>query len=87
MKWFFEVGVDQATVESPIRQLGCRAYWPAVQGRPGPVHLNFPLRGPLVLDEPLPEDPVPGRAYGRRWTRMRRTQAVVLPSTRRERTA
>ena len=35
---------------------------------PGPVHLNFPLREPLVLDGPLPdEDPCPGRADGRPW--------------------
>ena len=36
--------------------LACRAYWTALDGRPGPVHLNFPLREPLVLDEPLPGD-------------------------------
>ena len=33
------------------------------------MHLNFPLREPLVLDGPLPEDPVPGRADGRPWVR------------------
>ena len=58
VKWFFEVGVDTATPESLrwIRTLACRAYWTAMHGPPGPVHLNFPLREPLVLDEPLPED-------------------------------
>jgi 2-succinyl-5-enolpyruvyl-6-hydroxy-3-cyclohexene-1-carboxylate synthase len=63
VKWFFEVGVHDASVERLrwIRTLACRAYWTAVSGRPGPVHLNFPLREPLVLDEPLPEDPS-GRA-------------------------
>jgi 2-succinyl-5-enolpyruvyl-6-hydroxy-3-cyclohexene-1-carboxylate synthase len=40
-----------------MRTLACRTYWTALAGRPGPVHLNFPLREPLVLDEPLPEDP------------------------------
>jgi 2-succinyl-5-enolpyruvyl-6-hydroxy-3-cyclohexene-1-carboxylate synthase len=61
-KWFFEVGTHAATPERLrwIRQLAFRAYETAVGGRPGPVHLNFPLREPLVLDQPLPpaaEDP------------------------------
>ncbi len=55
-KWFFEVGTHRATPERLrwIRQLAFRAYETAVGGRPGPVHLNVPLREPLVLDEPLP---------------------------------
>jgi 2-succinyl-5-enolpyruvyl-6-hydroxy-3-cyclohexene-1-carboxylate synthase len=71
VKWFFEVGVDRADEATLrwVRELACRAYWTAGSGRPGPVHLNFPLREPLVLDEPLPPDPVPGRADGRPWTR------------------
>ncbi len=58
VKWFFEVGAETATPESLrwIRTLACRAYWTALHGPPGPVHLNFPLREPLVLDEALPED-------------------------------
>jgi 2-succinyl-5-enolpyruvyl-6-hydroxy-3-cyclohexene-1-carboxylate synthase len=54
-KWFFEVGTHAATPERLgwVRQLAFRAYETAVGGRPGPVHLNFPLREPLVLDEPL----------------------------------
>ncbi len=69
VKWFCEVGVDTATPDTLrwMRQLACRAYWTAVSGRPGPVHLNFPLREPLVLDGPLAEDPVPGRPDGRPW--------------------
>jgi 2-succinyl-5-enolpyruvyl-6-hydroxy-3-cyclohexene-1-carboxylate synthase len=65
-KWFFEVGTHAATPERLrwIRQLAFRAYETAVGGRPGPVHLNFPLREPLVLDEPLPPvgDPRPRRS-------------------------
>jgi 2-succinyl-5-enolpyruvyl-6-hydroxy-3-cyclohexene-1-carboxylate synthase len=69
VKWFFEVGVETATPDSLrwIRQLACRAYWTAVSGRPGPVHLNFPLHEPLVLEAELPPDPVPGRPGGRPW--------------------
>src|SRR5437763_4885584 len=62
-KWFFEVGTHEATPERLrwIRALACRAFHTAVSNRPGPVHLNFPLREPLVVDDPLPED-VSGRA-------------------------
>jgi len=58
VKWFFELGVPEASPERLrwIRALACRAYWTAREGRPGPVHLNIPLREPLTLDEPLPPD-------------------------------
>jgi 2-succinyl-5-enolpyruvyl-6-hydroxy-3-cyclohexene-1-carboxylate synthase len=70
VKWYFEVGVDRATPDMLrwVRELACRTYWTASAGRPGPVHLNFPLREPLILEEPLPSDPVPGRPDGRPWT-------------------
>jgi 2-succinyl-5-enolpyruvyl-6-hydroxy-3-cyclohexene-1-carboxylate synthase len=57
-KWFFEVGTHEASEERLrwIRTLACRAYWTAQEGRPGVVHLNFPLREPLVSEDPLPED-------------------------------
>jgi 2-succinyl-5-enolpyruvyl-6-hydroxy-3-cyclohexene-1-carboxylate synthase len=57
-KWFFEVGTHEASRERLrwIRTLACRAYWTALEGRPGVVHLNFPLREPLVTDGPLPAD-------------------------------
>ena len=68
VKWFFEVDSQAAAPERLrwLRQLACRAFWTAVDGRPGPVHLNFALREPLVLDSPLPEDDG-GRAGGRPW--------------------
>jgi 2-succinyl-5-enolpyruvyl-6-hydroxy-3-cyclohexene-1-carboxylate synthase len=57
-KWFFEVGTHEVTPERLrwIRTLACRAYAATLKGRPGVVHLNFPLREPLVTEEPLPED-------------------------------
>jgi 2-succinyl-5-enolpyruvyl-6-hydroxy-3-cyclohexene-1-carboxylate synthase len=81
-KWFFEVGVlemqgggqegegdigDAARARLRwMRTLACRAYWRALEGRPGVVHFNFPLREPLARseDEPLPHDDT-GRPDGR----------------------
>ncbi len=65
-KWFFEVGNHEATPERVrwMRTLACRAYWHTLEGRPGVVHLNFPLREPLVIDEPLPAEGT-GRPDGR----------------------
>ncbi len=64
-KWFFEVGVHDATPERLrwIRTLACRAFRTAAGGPAGPVHLNFPLREPLITEEPLPDDDS-GRAGG-----------------------
>src|SRR5215217_3626815 len=70
-KWYLEVDDHPATPERIrwLRQLACRATWTALEGRPGPVHLNFSLREPLVLDAPLPDDEPGGggRANGRPW--------------------
>jgi 2-succinyl-5-enolpyruvyl-6-hydroxy-3-cyclohexene-1-carboxylate synthase len=80
-KWFFEVGVHDATPESLrwIRTLACRAYLTAAEGPAGPVHLNFPLREPLVLDEPLPADHT-GRAGGHPYV-VREPPALPGPGT------
>ena len=68
-KWFFEVGTHEATPERGrwMRALACRAVWTALEGRPGPVHLNFGLREPLVAPDDLGDDPQPGRSGGRPW--------------------
>ena len=70
-KWYLEVDDHPATPERMrwLRQLACRAFWTATDGRPGPVHLNFSLREPLVLDAPLPDG-------GARRRRARRRAAV-----------
>ncbi len=75
-KWFFEVGTHDASEERLrwMRTLACRAYWTALEGRPGVVHLNFPLREPLVSDEPLPADDT-GRPERRPY--VRRAPATV----------
>ena len=72
-RWFFEPDLADAGPERLrwIRALACRAYWTALGDPPGPVHLNIPLREPLVLDEPLPEldpaHPGGGRPGGGPW--------------------
>ena len=72
-KWFVEVG-NHETGRAPahFRSLGCRAFWTAAGGRPGPVHLNFPLREPLdpAVAEMDASDWA-GRASGQPWTRLR----------------
>ncbi|MEA2123731.1 MAG: 2-succinyl-5-enolpyruvyl-6-hydroxy-3-cyclohexene-carboxylate synthase, partial [Solirubrobacteraceae bacterium] len=71
-KWYLEVDEAPATEDRMrfLRRLACRATWTATSGRAGPVHLNFSLREPLVLDEPLPgaEPGGGGRKDGRAWT-------------------
>ncbi len=84
VKWFVEAGVHEASPAHLrwIRQLACRAYWTALEGRPGPVHLNFPLREPLILPEPLPDDDPSGRPHGRPWVtreRVREAAATLGP--------
>jgi 2-succinyl-5-enolpyruvyl-6-hydroxy-3-cyclohexene-1-carboxylate synthase len=65
-KWFFEVGTHAADTRTLawMRTLACRAYATALEGRPGVVHLNFPLREPLVPAGTLPHDGS-GRPDGR----------------------
>jgi 2-succinyl-5-enolpyruvyl-6-hydroxy-3-cyclohexene-1-carboxylate synthase len=77
VRWFVEVGTHSATVERLrwMRSLACRAYWTACGEHPGPVHLNWPLREPLVPDAAIPELP-PGRPGARPWT-SRATVAVA----------
>jgi len=75
VRWFAEVGVHDATPQRIrwIRTLACRAVAQAGglgAGDAGPVHLNWPLREPLVLEAPLTADEPGGggRSDGRPWT-------------------
>src|SRR5256714_2480811 len=73
-KWFVEVGNHGPGRDSAVhhRALACRAWWTAAGGRPGPVHLNFPLRDPLApVEEELDAGPWQGRADGRPWVELR----------------
>ena len=78
VKWFVELDTHDASPARLrwIRTLACRAYWTALEGRPGPVHLNVPLREPLVLDEPLPPA-LDARPAGRPWVELRRPSAAA----------
>jgi 2-succinyl-5-enolpyruvyl-6-hydroxy-3-cyclohexene-1-carboxylate synthase len=72
-KCFVEVGNGEPGREWAVhlRALACRAWWTAAGGRPGPVHLNLPLREPLapVARELDPAD-WEGRPHGAPWTRV-----------------
>jgi 2-succinyl-5-enolpyruvyl-6-hydroxy-3-cyclohexene-1-carboxylate synthase len=74
VNWFVEVGTHAPGRDTAIhhRALACRAYWTAAGDRPGPVHLNFPLREPLAPEpEPLEAADWAGRPDGRPWTELR----------------
>ena len=69
-KWFVEVGNHEPGREAAVfhRSLACRAWATAAGGRPGPVHLNFPLREPLApRAEELDADDWAGRPDGKPW--------------------
>src|ERR687894_1368540 len=82
-KWYFEVDDHPASPARVkwLRQLACRAFWTAIDGRPGPVHLNFSFREPLVPDgDGVPDtDPFPGRDGGRPWVTRPRTLREAAP--------
>jgi 2-succinyl-5-enolpyruvyl-6-hydroxy-3-cyclohexene-1-carboxylate synthase len=73
-KWFVEVGNGEPGRDWAIhvRSLACRAWWTAGGGRPGPVHLNLPLREPLApVVEELDVTDWRGRDDGRPWVELR----------------
>jgi 2-succinyl-5-enolpyruvyl-6-hydroxy-3-cyclohexene-1-carboxylate synthase len=84
-KWYLEVDDHPASPARVrwLRQLACRVFYTAIDGRPGPVHLNFSLREPLVPDDVagVPDVEVaPGRDGGRAW--VTRPYTLHQPSER-----
>jgi len=79
VRWFFEVGNHPATAERErwIRALACRALAAAAGPRPGPVHLNWGLREPLVPAEPA-APLTAGRPGGRPWVAVRSAPAAPV---------
>jgi len=85
VRWFCEVGVPEPRpgMNAYWRSLACRAWAVAAGtdgGYPGPVHLNLPLREPLVPGAPDPgtdtgahaggwPESLEGRPGGEPWTR------------------
>jgi 2-succinyl-5-enolpyruvyl-6-hydroxy-3-cyclohexene-1-carboxylate synthase len=73
VRWFCEAGVpeDRPGQVDYWRSLACKA-WSQAAGSggawPGPVHLNLPLRDPLVPSPGEWHDPLDGRPGGRTWT-------------------
>jgi len=57
-KWSFEAELAGADA-GWTRRLAARAWLTATRGRPGVVHLNVPLRDPLVPPDDLPAAPPP----------------------------
>jgi 2-succinyl-5-enolpyruvyl-6-hydroxy-3-cyclohexene-1-carboxylate synthase len=81
VRWFVEVGNHEATPERVrwMRMLACRAVGATLAGRRGPVHLNFPLREPLVPPE-RGAQPESGRPDGRPWLRIPSGARAVDPA-------
>ena len=75
VRWYAETGVPESRpgMAGYWRSLACRAWARAAGqagGLPGPVHLNIPLRDPLVPDAaPGWPESLEGRAGGGPWTR------------------
>jgi 2-succinyl-5-enolpyruvyl-6-hydroxy-3-cyclohexene-1-carboxylate synthase len=87
VKWFVEVALPEATTDllRYARTLAARATATAVAIPAGPVHLNFPLREPLVpVAADIPADLTPadalawnGRPDGEPWVKVTRSRPSV----------
>ena len=78
VRWFCELGVPEERPDAPRywRSIACRVFAEAVGDPRGPVHLNVPMREPLVPEgDGYPHD-ISGRADGKRWTRVSEPRSI-----------
>ena len=82
VRWFVdaEVPTDRVDAGPAWRALGARSVAEAIGSTPGPVHLNLPLREPLVPTGEALID-APGRRNGRPWTAISSRARPVLDSS------
>lgn len=80
VKWFVDMPLPEATEEAVgyARTIACRAVAITRADAPGPVHLNFPFREPLI-----PADPEPSPDRDERMKSARRPAVSVTQAPRR----
>lgn len=73
VRWFHDPGVPTEDSSSSWQSLAARSYWLSTGSQPGPVHVNFPFREPLVgrvlptlVNAKAHTDPTHERVLGRR---------------------
>jgi 2-succinyl-5-enolpyruvyl-6-hydroxy-3-cyclohexene-1-carboxylate synthase len=79
VRWFCELGVPEERRDAPPywRSVACRTYSEAVGGPRGPVHVNAPMREPLVPEgDGYPYD-LSGRDDGAAWTTVSRATRSI----------
>lgn len=67
VKWFCETGLpdDSAAANGYWRSTACRAFWSALRGPKGPVHVNMSFREPFLAEGEA--SALEGRAWGEPW--------------------